>query len=184
MGPIGDAEAFRAAFHVSRETCARLATYEGLLRQWQTAVNLVGPSTLNAIWHRHFADSAQLVALVPAPRAWVDLGSGAGFPGLVVAILLAEPSHPSTDRSVVSGLGQAQGADGGQDISRHHSAPPVPREAAGPVRITLIESNVRKCAFLRQVVRQTGLASCVSVDILSTRIEIAATQAKIGRAHV
>jgi 16S rRNA (guanine527-N7)-methyltransferase len=179
MGPIRDAEDFQAAFHVSRETCARLATYEDLLGQWQRAVNLVGPSTLNDIWHRHFADSAQLAALVPAPRAWVDLGSGAGFPGLVVAILLAEPLRQSTDRSVASGLGQAPGEVDGQDLPLQHSVPPGPRQGAGPVRITLIESNARKCAFLRQVVRQTALARCVSVDILSTRIETAATQASL-----
>ena len=166
MRRIGDAEDFRAAFHVSRETCARLATYEGLLRQWQRAVNLVGPSTLNAIWHRHFADSAQLLALVPSPRSWVDLGSGPGFPGLVVAILLAEPSrHFAEAPSPLHRLGEG--------------ALRSPTQRPEPARITLIESNARKCAFLREVVRQTGLASSVSVDILSTRIETAATQGSL-----
>ena len=89
VGPIRGPDDFAAAFDVSRETIARLATYEALLRQWQKAVNLVAPSTLDAVWHRHFADSAQLLSLAPAARTWVDLGSGAGFPGLVVAILLA-----------------------------------------------------------------------------------------------
>lgn len=167
MRPIGDAEDFRAAFHVSRETCARLATYEGLLRQWQRAVNLVGPSTLNAIWHRHFADSAQLLALVPSPRSWVDLGSGPGFPGLVVAILLAEPSRHSADPGAPSRL-RGEGGDDALSAQRPE-----------PARITLIESNARKCAFLREVVRQTRLASSVSVDILSTRIETAATQGSL-----
>ncbi len=87
---IGGPEDFAAAFDVSRETLERLATYERLLRQWQKAVNLVAPSTLDAVWHRHFADSAQLLALAPpGARSWIDLGSGAGFPGLVIAILLA-----------------------------------------------------------------------------------------------
>src|SRR5687767_6594411 len=81
-------EEFAAAFAVSRQV-ARLAVYESLLRQWQRTINLVAPSTLDAVWHRHFADSAQLVALAPGARTWVDLGSGAGFPGLVVAIMLA-----------------------------------------------------------------------------------------------
>ncbi len=88
--PIRGPDDFAAAFDVSRETIGRLATYEGLLRQWQKAVNLVAPSTLDAVWHRHFADSAQLLALAPTARTWVDLGSGAGFPGMVVAILLAD----------------------------------------------------------------------------------------------
>ena len=67
----------------------RLNLYESLLRRWQPAVNLVAPATLPTIWSRHFADSAQLAALVPeSARTLVDLGSGAGFPGLVLAILL------------------------------------------------------------------------------------------------
>ena len=94
---------FAAAFNVSRETIARLVTYEGLLRQWQKAVNLVAPSTLDAVWHRHFADSAQLLPLAPTARTWVDLGSGAGFPGLVVAILLADAPSPRKGRGRGSG---------------------------------------------------------------------------------
>lgn len=79
------------AFGVSRETEQRLITYEALLRQWQKTINLVAPATLGDAWHRHFADSAQLVGMVPAgARTLVDLGSGAGFPGLVLAIVLAE----------------------------------------------------------------------------------------------
>lgn len=75
---------------VSRETFARLALYESLLRQWQPAVNLVARATLDDVWRRHFADSAQLLALAPpAAKTWIDLGSGAGFPGLVLAIMLA-----------------------------------------------------------------------------------------------
>src|SRR6476646_4891441 len=79
-------EDFAAAFGASRQTLDRLATYEQLLRQWQKTINLVAPSTLDAIWHRHFADSAQLVSMAPEAATWVDLGSGAGFPGLVVAL--------------------------------------------------------------------------------------------------
>ena len=91
---ICGADDFAAAFHVSQETLDRLAIYERLLRQWQNTINLVAPSTLDAVWHRHFADSAQLLALAPRAATWVDLGSGAGFPGLVVAILLANsPPH-------------------------------------------------------------------------------------------
>jgi 16S rRNA (guanine527-N7)-methyltransferase len=90
---IDTAEDFGRAFSVSHETLEKLLLYERLLRQWQKAVNLVAPATLPQLWHRHFADSAQLVAFVP-PRAKIllDLGSGAGFPGLVIAILLANQS--------------------------------------------------------------------------------------------
>ena len=91
---IRGSEDFAAAFDASRETVERLAVYERLLRQWQKAVNLVAPGTLDAVWHRHFADSAQLVPLAPPDtRSWIDLGSGAGFPGLVAAILLAWPPN-------------------------------------------------------------------------------------------
>jgi 16S rRNA (guanine527-N7)-methyltransferase len=84
-------ESFAETFAVSRETLDRLATYESLLKTWQRTINLVAPSTLEDVWHRHFADSAQLLALAPPEaKIWVDIGSGAGFPGLVVAILLAE----------------------------------------------------------------------------------------------
>ena len=66
--PIRGPEDFAAAFDASRETLDRLATYEQLLRQWQKTINLVAPSTLDAIWHRHFADSAQLLSLAPTGR--------------------------------------------------------------------------------------------------------------------
>jgi 16S rRNA (guanine527-N7)-methyltransferase len=135
MQTIRGPEDFAAAFNAPPETIERLLLYERLLRQWQNAVNLVSPGTLDAVWHRHFADSAQLVPLAPPGiRSWIDLGSGAGLPGLVAAILMAGWS----------------------------AAPRLPS-----IRFTLIESDVRKCAFLREVARQTGIA----VDILSKRAE-------------
>jgi 16S rRNA (guanine527-N7)-methyltransferase len=92
---LDDASGFRAAFAVSRETIEKFETYAALLKQWQKAVQLVAPSTLDAIWSRHFADSAQLAVEAPVrPRAWVDLGSGAGFPGLVIAVLASDASSP------------------------------------------------------------------------------------------
>jgi 16S rRNA (guanine527-N7)-methyltransferase len=85
---IDGPEAFRAAFGVSRETLERLETYADMLKRWQKTINLVAPKTLDDVWHRHFADSAQLWSLrPPAARTWLDVGSGAGFPGLVLAIL-------------------------------------------------------------------------------------------------
>ncbi|MFC3691480.1 16S rRNA (guanine(527)-N(7))-methyltransferase RsmG [Chenggangzhangella methanolivorans] len=74
--------------NVSRETWARLDAYVALLDKWQATTNLVAPSTLEAVWTRHVADSAQIMTLAPAhATVWVDFGSGAGFPGLVVAAL-------------------------------------------------------------------------------------------------
>jgi 16S rRNA (guanine527-N7)-methyltransferase len=71
---------------VSRETVAHLDAYVTLLRRWQGIKNLIAPSTLDHIWTRHIADSAQLIPLLRGAKTIVDLGSGAGFPGLVLAI--------------------------------------------------------------------------------------------------
>ncbi len=139
---ISTPAAFQAAFSVSRETLDRLESYASVLRHWQKTINLVAPSTLDHLWHRHFADSAQLLALAPPDaKTWVDVGSGAGFPGLVIAILLAE---------------------------------------RGKSRVTLVESDSRKAAFLGEVARQTGVA----VEIAPARIEKTTTQAKVGRVDV
>ena len=90
-GRIDSPESFQAAFGISRETRDRLVTYANLLRRWQKTINLVAPSTLDDVWHRHFTDSAQLWKFRPSDaQKWLDLGSGAGFPGLVLAILGAE----------------------------------------------------------------------------------------------
>lgn len=78
---------FSGKFDVSRETLDRLSAYETLLRKWTPKINLVSASTLDDLWARHFADSAQLLNLAPKAGHWVDLGSGGGFPGLVVAAL-------------------------------------------------------------------------------------------------
>lgn len=139
---VADAIQFGAIFPVSRETLARLALYESLLRQWQPAVNLVSPATLDQVWHRHFADSAQILTLAPSQtKAWIDLGSGAGFPGLVLAIMLTE------------------------------------RPGA---RVTLIESDSRKAAFLREVARQTHAPA----TILCERVEKRATQFTVDKIDV
>ena len=133
---IDGPEAFAAAFDVSRETVDRLRTYESLLRHWQKAVNLVAPATLDAVWHRHFADSAQLLACGEEARSWLDLGAGAGLPGLVIAILLAN---------------------------------------RGDVSVHLVESKARKCAFLADVARETG----ITVDIYEARIESLVGDARV-----
>ena len=119
------AENRRAALRlvpVSRETGERLAAYVDLLARWRKTTNLIAESTYPSVWTRHIANSAQLLALAPAARRWVDMGSGAGFPGLVIAIQLAG--------------------------------------ASGAV-VHCIESDQRKCAFLREAVRATGAAATI-----------------------
>lgn len=133
---------FAATFSVSRETLARLELYVDLLRRWQKAVNLVAPGTLDDVWQRHIADSAQVAALLPAAATrHLDLGSGGGFPGLVIAIMAAGRSG---------------------------------------WRTTLLESDQRKSAFLREVARQAGIA----VEIITKRIENPETHAIVGTVDV
>jgi len=117
-----DSAAVSRILPVSRETLTRLDAYVTLLRRWQPAQNLVSPKTLGEVWQRHIADSAQLVALFPNVLRWVDLGSGAGLPGMITAILLTG------------------------------------REGAV---VHLVESNQRKCAFLRSVIRESGAPAIV-----------------------
>jgi 16S rRNA (guanine527-N7)-methyltransferase len=74
---------------VSRETAERLDRFVELLLRWQRTTNLIASSTIPQLWTRHIADSLQLLDLAPHARAWVDLGSGAGLPGLVIACALA-----------------------------------------------------------------------------------------------
>jgi len=117
--------------NVPRGTLGRLEAYAALLIKWQARINLVGPATLPDLWRRHFLDSAQLVPLLSLPqggggRTLVDLGSGAGFPGLVLAIM--------TDW-----------------------------------RVHLIDSDQRKCAFLRQVALDCGVLDRVTIH--ARRIE-------------
>ena len=75
---------------VPRETIARLETHRRLLEEWSERMNLVGPKELELFWSRHALDSAQVLRLAPNALHWVDLGSGAGFPGLVTAAFLAD----------------------------------------------------------------------------------------------
>lgn len=141
LPPICGPEDFARAFNVSRETIGKLEIYVSLLGQWQPRINLVANATLPNAWHRHVADSAQLVALAPPkPRTWLDLGSGGGFPGIVVAIML-------------------------HDIG---------------TRVTLVESDRRKAAFLAEVARQTG----TPVEIRTARIEQTATQGMLAPVEV
>ncbi len=132
MKAIRSPEDFAKTQNVSRETISRLVVYEATLRKWNARINLVAKSTLPDIWHRHFADSAQLFQLARHKTGlWADLGSGAGFPGLVLAIMA--------------------------------------RELAPNLRIALIESDQRKCAFLQTVASEVAPATI----IIAQRAELA-----------
>ncbi len=148
-----------AMFDVSRETIARLDRFVDLLLAWQRRINLISPSTIPSLWTRHVADSLQLLELAeaspphpspqagedksicPSPRAvegraggvWLDLGSGGGFPGIVIACALAD----------------------------------VPG-----AQIHLIESNMKKAAFLREAVRETKVPGIVHAARIETLVPV------------
>lgn len=73
---------------VSRETTQQLMVYESLVIKWQAHINLIANATLAALWTRHILDSAQVFALKPQAKKWCDIGSGGGFPGIVIAVFL------------------------------------------------------------------------------------------------
>lgn len=129
-GPRASVLPLMDGLNVSRETFDRLETYLALLEKWNAKINLVSKTTINDAWNRHFVDSAQLARIpTTAKGLWLDLGSGAGFPGLVLSIIFSETRPDMTVR--------------------------------------LVESDIRKCVFLREVVNATR----IQAEIINTRIE-------------
>ncbi len=120
---------FAEIANVSRETLDDLLVFVDLLKRWNKQYNLVGSATLSDVWRRHILDSAQILDLIPGTaKSLLDMGSGAGLPGIVLALLM----RPRTD-----------------------------------VVVTLLESNKRKCTFLRAVIHTLNLRA----DVMCCRIE-------------
>ena len=141
---------------VSRETLERLTTYVNLLSEWNERLNLVAPSTLPDAWRRHILDSAQLAPLIPPnTKTIVDLGSGAGFPGLVLALML-NPCLPPLAGEV------------------------SPKAAEGVV-IHLVESIAKKCRFLEAVIAATGANAqvhcCRAEDLKGLKADVVTARA-------
>jgi len=98
---LKDLKEFQAVSNVSRETLDKLERYAALLHKWNPAINLVARSTLDDLWSRHMLDSAQILSLAPeGTTSWADLGSGGGFPGLVIATM-AQETHPNLKVTLV-----------------------------------------------------------------------------------
>jgi 16S rRNA (guanine527-N7)-methyltransferase len=114
---------------VSRETFDQLTQFAELVERWTTKINLISKPSVPHIWERHINDSVQLYRHAPAAKHWVDLGSGGGFPAIVLAILSKQD---------------------GRDT-----------------KFTMVESDQRKCVFLRTAVRELGLNG----EVLNKRIE-------------
>ncbi|WP_146347666.1 16S rRNA (guanine(527)-N(7))-methyltransferase RsmG [Falsiphaeobacter marinintestinus] len=115
--------------NVSRETFERMEIFADLLQKWNPKINLVSRNSMSDLWIRHIKDSVQVFRCVQSIGHWVDLGSGGGFPGTIVAIMAASEA---------------------------------PR-----LKVTLVESDQRKSAFLRTAARETG----VGCQVISKRIE-------------
>lgn len=111
---------------VSRETFEKMEMLASLVGKWNRKINLVSRSTVNDIWTRHIQDSFQVFHIQSVTEDWIDIGSGAGFPGLVIGVLKEERS-----------------------------------------KLRLIESDIRKCAFLRTAVRSLG----ITAEVIPSRIE-------------
>jgi 16S rRNA (guanine527-N7)-methyltransferase len=133
-----------APFDVSRETSERLTRFVALLCERQQRMNLVASSTIPQVWTRHVADSLQLLSLAPEARRWADLGSGAGFPGLVIACALADVTgadagaHVDLVESIgkkAAFLGEAVAATGAPATVHHARIEAVAPQLAGHVDI-------------------------------------------------
>ena len=127
---------------VSRETLKKLELFSDLVEKWTAKINLVSKSSVSELWDRHIRDSMQLYAHAPKADHWVDLGSGGGFPAIILAL-----------------MAEQEGRD---------------------TRFTLVESDQRKCVFLRTAIRELNLNALVvnhriesieplSADVLSAR---------------
>jgi 16S rRNA (guanine527-N7)-methyltransferase len=112
---------FKHATHCSDAAIVRLGIYAELVAKWQKAINLVAPNTLPALWERHFLDSAQLLEHAPKDTArWLDLGSGGGFPGLVIAALSEANVHlVESDQRKSAFLREAARAMGVSSVTVH-----------------------------------------------------------------
>ncbi len=128
---------------VSRETSERLRIFEGLVQKWSPKINLVSRDDLRHVWDRHIVDSAQILAHSPSnPQIWTDIGSGGGFPGIIVAIVLAERSPNCTVTMIESDQRKA----------------------------TFLRTALRECGITGQVIAsRIETAAPQSADILSAR---------------
>jgi len=115
--------------NVSRETSEKLRAFEALVVKWTRKINLIAPSTIKDIRNRHTLDSLQLFTTHPKPGPWLDMGSGGGFPGIVIAIAMQEYSKSTN--------------------------------------VAMVESDSRKCVFLRQAARELDL----NVTVHNARLE-------------
>lgn len=141
---------------VSHETVRRLDQYVTLLLDWQQRMNLIAPSTIPKIWTRHIADSLQLLELAPTAKVWLDLGTGAGFPGLPIACALA--GEPGAEIHLVESVGKK--AEFLREVVRHIDVPAV-------VHAVRIEDFANNASVRPDVVTARALAPLEKLLALS-----------------
>jgi 16S rRNA (guanine527-N7)-methyltransferase len=141
---------------VSRETAERLDQFVEILLAWQRRTNLIASSTIPKLWTRHIADSLQLLSLAPKARCWVDLGSGAGFPGLVIAAALAEEG--GAEVHLVESIGKKAA---------------FLREAARAVTAPAIVHAVRIEDFVQKFDRRVDVVTARALAPLATVLRLA-----------
>ena len=176
----GAVAAFRK--NVSRETLQRLEIYEALLKRWNPTANLVAESTLPQLWSRHFLDSAQLLDHAAARSHWLDIGTGGGFPGMVMAVVAAETQPGSRFTLIEASARKCQflrrvASETGAKIDLHEAraeeleplrADMVTARAVAPLA-KLLEISVRhlgsggECVFPKGAGRFADIAAAESV---------------------
>ena len=154
-----------AAPQISALATERLQIFVGLLAKWNTAINLVSPASLAEVWTRHVADSAQVLDVAPIRSArWLDMGSGAGFPGIVIALITADTPNPvemtlvESDRRKAAFLSTVSRETGVPMIIQAARIEAVAPQNADTVSARALAPLVRLCSFAERHLAPHGAA--------------------------
>ena len=154
-----------AAPQISALATERLQIFVGLLAKWNAAINLVSPASLAEVWTRHVADSAQVLDVAPIRRArWLDMGSGAGFPGIVIALITADTPNPvemtlvESDRRKAAFLSTVSRETGVPMIIQAARIEAVAPQNADTVSARALAPLVRLCSFAERHLAPHGAA--------------------------
>ncbi|MBC6440645.1 MAG: 16S rRNA (guanine(527)-N(7))-methyltransferase RsmG [Rhodospirillales bacterium] len=171
-----NADAVCARIGVSRETRERLEAYVATLLDWQTRINLVGRNTIGDIWHRHILDCAQIARFVPPScRRLVDIGSGAGLPGVILAILgVRGVELIESDRKKAAFLHAAAGAAGVTPVIHTARAQALPAEAADVVTARAVAPLERLVPMVARFMAEGSLAILPKGAALDDELKAAA----------
>ena len=154
-----------AAPQISALATERLQIFVGLLAKWNAAINLVSPASLAEVWTRHVADSAQVLDVAPIRSArWLDMGSGAGFPGIVIALITADTPNPvemtlvESDRRKAAFLSTVSRETGVPMIIQAARIEAVAPQSADTVSARALAPLVKLCSFAERHLAPHGAA--------------------------